>query len=251
VARLSSIDPPGKLTFDGDLENATLGTLVGGFVDKAEAITGPTGLEARIGLDLGRPTLDARALSGKIDLASRDIRMPGFDLERAVLDKVEEKLGGLAALAAAALDSGRASPPEGEDRNAPRDLLQTLTASVDFDRWPWGLERMALEASGLSATGAGTLDPTAGNVTLDLVARLTPERTSKLVDRARYLRPLVDRDGRLSLPVKVKGALLAPSVEVDLRKWMASREGGTEETVKGLIDSLLDRKNKKKKSDDP
>lgn len=232
VARLSSIDPPGKLTFDGALEDAALGAMLAGFVDKAEAITGPTALKTRLALDLARPAVDARALSGRLDLDSRDVRFPRFDLERAVVAKLEEKLGPLAALA------GRGgSADAGAGTTA---LLRTLTASVDFDRFPWGLERLALEAEDLAAAGAGTFDPTSGAVALDLTARLGPERTARLVERAKQLARLVDRDGRLALPLKVRGGLLAPTVEVDLEKAIGGREA-----VQDLIRGLLDRKDKK------
>ena len=251
VARLSSIDPPGKLTFDGALEDAAFGALLGGLVDRTETITGPTGLAARLGLDLARPTVDARALSGRLDLDSRDVRFPGLDLERAVLGKIEERLGALGAVAALVGQSmGREGPAAAADEAGgdARELLKTLTASVNFDRWPWGLERLGFEANDLAASGAGTLDPESGAVNLELIARLSPQKTTRLVSRYQHLRTLVDRDGRLALPVKVRGALLSPSVEVDLRRALSGGEGGssTQDAVQGLIEGLFDRKNKKK-----
>jgi len=241
VARLASIDPPGQLAFDGELQDAAFGAMLGGLVDKAETITGPTGLKAQVGLDLARPTLDARALNGRLDLDSRDIRFPGFDLERAVLAKLEEKLGPLAALAGLVT--------QGQDADGGRALLQSLSASVDFDRWPWGLERLAFEADDLAATGAGTFDPEAGTIALELTARLSPERTARLVSRTKQLGRLVGKDGRLTLPLKVKGALLAPSVEVDLGKALAGES--KQEAIQGLIQGLFDRKNKKKTTTPP
>ncbi len=247
VARLSSIDPPGKLTFDGELQDAAFGALLGGLVERAETITGPTGLKVNVGLDLARTTLDARALSGRLDLDSRDVRFPGFDLEQAVLGKLEEKLGSLAALAALVGKKASAgAEPAKEDSGGPRELLETLTASVDFDRWPWGLERLAFEASDLSAAGAGTFDPEAGAVSLELTARLSPEKTERLLARSGSLRSLVDRDGRLALPVKVRGALPAPSVEVDLRRVLGGEGATTGDAVQGLLEGLFDRHKKKK-----
>jgi len=245
VARLASIDPPGKLTFDGELQDAAFGAMLGGFVDKAETITGPTGLKARVGLDLARPTLDARALSGRLDLDSRDVRFPGFDLERAVLAKLEEKLGPLAALAGLTGQGQEAAKPDDG-----RALLQSLTASVDFDRWPWGLERLTFAADDLSAAGAGTFDPEKGALALELTARLSPERTTRLVNKTKQLGRLVGPDGRLTLPLKVRGSLLSPSVEIDLGKALAGGES-KQEAIQGLLEGLLERRNNKKKTPPP
>jgi AsmA family/AsmA-like C-terminal region len=251
TARLASIDPPGKLTFDGGLEDAAFGALLKGFVAKAESITGPTGLDAKVGLDLSRPTIDARALSGRLDLDSRDVRFPGFDLDQAVLKKLEEKLGPLAALAAL---TGRTDPTTGTATSNPkadRDFLKQLTASVDFDRWPWGLERLGFDADGLAAQGTGTFDPEKGTVALDLIARLSPERTRRLVEKTKQLSRLVGPDGRLALPLKVKGALLSPSVEVDLGKALTVGGATKEEAIQGILEGLLDRRNKKKPQPTP
>jgi AsmA-like protein len=248
TARLGSIDPPGKLTFEGGLKDAAFGALLQGFVAKAESITGPTGLDAKVGVDLARPQLDARALSGRIDLDSKDVRFPGFDLDQAVLKKLEEKLGPLAAIAALTGHAPSATDPAPK---ADRDLLKQLTASIDFDRWPWGLERLGFDADGLAAQGTGTFDPEAGTVALDLTARLSPERTRRLVEKTKQLSRLVGPDGRLTLPLKVKGALMSPSVDVDLGKALTVGGETKEQAIQGILEGLLDRRNKKKKEPPP
>ncbi len=246
TARLESIDPPGTLTFDGGLKDAAFGALLKGFVAKAESITGPTGLNVKVGLDLTRETIDARALSGRLDLDSKNVRFPGFDLDQAVQKKLEEKLGPLAALAALTGRTDAATSAAESNPKADRDLLKELTASVDFDQWPWGLDRLGFDADGLAAEGTGTFDPEAGAVNLDLTARLSPERTRRLVEKTKQLSRLVGPDGRLALPLKVKGALMSPSVEVDLGKALTSGGETKEQAIQGLLEGLLDRRNKKK-----
>lgn len=254
TARVEPLLPPGRLTFDGGLEQAALGQLLGGLVsDAAERIQGATGLEARMSLDLGREELDARALGGRLELDSREVSLPGWDLEAAIRRTIEEKKASLSGAAAELLekhlgeagkDEAAASAEEGE---ASGQLLDRLVARIDFDSFPWNLESIELGAGEVDARGSGRFDPVAGEVDLRLTARLDAEETARLVERNRELRALVGSDGRLAVPVHLEGALLRPSIGVDLGSALSESLDADDkkEAVKGLLKGLLDRKRKK------
>jgi hypothetical protein len=245
VARLSSIDPPGTLSFDGGLQDAVFGALLQGFIgESARTLTGPTGLEAALALDLGRDVIDARALSGRIDLSSQKVSLPGWDLEGAIRLQIEEKLKemNLQSLIETRLSGGR---KQSSEQGVPslEQVIDNLEVSVDFDRWPWQLEKLALQADHLAADGSGTFDPVTGAVDLQFTARLDRQRTQELVQKTEQLKYLVGKDGRLTLPLEISGAMLSPSIGVDLGQAFSNQldTDDTRKKVEGLIKGLLDR----------
>lgn len=245
IARLSSIDPPGKLSFEGGLQDAVFGALLQGFLgESARALTGPTGLDVALALDLGREEIDARALSGRVDLNSQSVSLPGWDLEGAIRNKINDELKNLdiQSLIENRVSGGR-KEPSGESVPALEQVLDNLEVSVDFDSWPWRLEKMALQADQLSADGSGTFDPVTGAVDIRFTARIDRERTRELVSQTQQLKYLVGRDGRLTLPLEIEGAMLSPSIGVDLGEAFSNQLGGegTEDKIKSLIKGLLDR----------
>jgi len=245
IARLSSIDPPGKLSFDGGLQDAVFGALLQGFLgESARTLTGPTGLDAALALDLGREQIDARALSGRIDLRSQSVSLPGWDLEGAIRNQINDQLKELniQSLIENRLSGGR-KESSGESVPALEQVLDNLEVSVDFDSWPWQLEKLALQADQLSADGSGTFDPVTGAVDIRFTARLDRARTQELVRQTEQLKYLVGGDGRLTLPLEISGAMLSPSIGVDLGEAFSNQLGGekTEDKIKGLIKGLLDR----------
>ena len=120
---------------------------------------------------------------------------------------------------------------------------------ADFD-YAAAFEKLDLAAGDVAASGNGTFDPLEGAVDLRFTASLGPEKTAELVGKTKQLRVLVDRQGRLTLPLHIEGAMLSPSIDVDLGKALAAGLDldEPEESVKGLLKGLLDRK--KKKTDD-
>ena len=130
-------------------------------------------------------------------------------------------------------------------REAPlQELLDRMTLRIDFDRWPWGIEELAVAAGNVSASGNGSFDPIEGRVDIRLTSRLAAEKTAELVRKNKELRYLVDDKGRLSLQLRVHGPLIEPSIDVDLdiedilRDQLGEK---TEDALKGLIKGLLDR----------
>ena len=245
VARLSSIDPPGSLSFEGGLQDAVFGALLQGFLgDSVRALTGPTGLDAALALDLGTEVIDAHSLSGRVDLNSRTVSMPGWDLEGAIQKRIDDKLKelNLQSLIEKRLAGNRNETPS-QSGPVIEQVLDDLQVSVNFDTWPWKLEKLALRADQLSADGSGTFDPVSGNVKIRFTARLDRERTQELVNRTKELKYLVAGDGRLTLPIEVDGAMLSPSIKVDLGKAFSNQldTDDTRKKVEGLIKGLIDR----------
>ena len=245
TATLSSIDPPGTLSFDGGLEEAVLGQLLEGMVsESAGHIRGATGLTAGLTLDLSRPEVDARAVGGKLDLDSKQVGLPGWNLEGAIRASIEEKLGAdLAGLLEREISPGREAGDSAVD--VVEQVLGGLAASVDFDTWPWTLRSLSLDTDDLDANGSGTFDAETAAVALKLVARVSPEKTAELVQRTRELRLLVDPQGRLTLPLTIDGSLLSPSIGVDLGHALAaglgseSAKDALEQEAKGRLRDLL------------
>lgn len=249
TARIDPIYPPGELVFDGGIQEAALGSLLGGMVAQADGrVSGPTGITAKMGLDLSRPEIDARALTGRLDLSSRDVSMPGWDLDGAIYSKIEEKLGSLSGIGAV-LDEKLRARREREagapdDANLVEQLLDGMQASVNFDSWPWKLEQMAIAAEGFGSSGSGTFDPVAGTVDLGFTSRFNKTRTAELTARYSQLGVLVDDQGRLTLPLRIEGALLSPSIKVDLGAALEQRlgTGDPKEAVKDLLKGILDKR---------
>jgi hypothetical protein len=244
TARIEPLVPPGKLSFEGGLTDAVLGQLLGGMVhEAAERVSGPTGLDANMTLDLSRAPIDAKALGGRLDIDSHDVGLPGWDLEGALRSKLEERVSSLGDLAGL-LDKqlGERGTEESSSGAPPSDqgLLDRLAADVDFDRYPWALERLVIESGEVSAAGQGTFDPVQGLVDLQVTARLSRRSTDELVRRTKELRVLVGEDGRIALPVDLRGPLLNPSIGVELSdELQQGLEEEIEEKAKGLLEGLL------------
>ena len=248
-AVIEQVYPPGTLRFSGGLQDAVFGQLLGGLVREAEPVTGPTGFAASLGVDLAREALDARALSGKLDFNARNLAMPGWNLDRAVRGKLEKSGGsGADGLVGGLLgrDSAKSEVSADEVIDTVEQLIDSLEGTINFDRWPWGLENVQLGVGDVSSTGNGTFDPEQGMVAFTLTSQLSREESAALVARYDLLKVLRDGSGRLTLPVRVEGSLMAPSIKVDIDAALKGNllGGDKKDDVKGLLRGLLDRKKK-------
>lgn len=235
-ALLSSVAPPGTMTFEGGLKDAVLGRLLEGMVPEAgKRFLGATAVDARVGLDLGRETLDARALSGRLEIDSRQVSAPGWDLEAALLKGVADTLGGVSSLAGL-VDPDLARALEGGSDASGR-LLDVVQGAVSFDTFPWTIEKLSLQSSGFRARGEGTYDPMANKVRLDFTARLDEKTTRRLLKQSSALKPLVDSRGRLTVPMSIRGPLVGPSIGLDVEK--AFSKGLKDQAVDDAVDSLI------------
>ena len=246
VARLSSIDPPGVLGFDGGLDQAQFGALLEGLIgEQAKRISGPTGLSADVALDMGAKQIDARALSGRVDLSSREVSLPGWDLEGSIRRKIDEKLTELnlrdlveKKLGGRAQEKSQPNAPA-----APTTVFDGVELGIDLNAIPWKLDKLSLDTEHMRASGGGTFDPLAGTVDLHFTARLDPKKTAELVARTEQLKLLVDDSGQLTLPLHLEGAMLSPSIGVDFGKAFSVRleSEDTQKKVKDLLKGLIDR----------
>jgi hypothetical protein len=238
AARLDSVFAPRALGFDGQLADAALGPLLEGLLGpRASRVSGATRLQTRLRLDVGRGTLDARALGGELRLAAREVALPGWDLDSAIRRRVAEKFGGLAPVLA---------PKEPASTGGP--ILDTLSVELDFDTLPWSLRRIELKGGGLAAGGGGKFDPREGSVDVAVTAVVEPARAAELRRRYPLLGALVGRDGRLAVPIRLTGPLTAPSIQVDLERAARAKlpveepEEAVEELLKGLLDGKKERR---------
>lgn len=250
TAVIEPIYPPGTLRFSGGLRDAVFGQLLGGLVDEAKPVTGPTGFDAALGVDLSRDVLDARSLSGKVEFRARSLSMPGWNLDQAVRGKLEQTAGsGSAGLLRGLLGKdGKSDASAGDVVETVERLIDSLEGTINFDRWPWGLEDVRLAVGDVSSTGSGSFDPEQGTVAFTLTAQLTREASDALVARHGLLKILRDRSGRLTLPVRIEGSLMAPSIKVDLDAALKGNllgGGDKKDNVKSLLRGLFDRKKKK------
>lgn len=252
TVRIDSIDPLGTLLFEGEVNGASFGKLLGGFVAEApERLTGPAVVRGQIAVNLSGPTLDASSIGGELALDAADVSLAGWDLEGAFRETLQEKLGKLAEVAALVdPDAGKALRDDASTGEDPaRRLLDRVAAEVHFETLPWGLQSLRIRSGGVSANGRGSLDPVTGTLDLRLMAELDSELTRRYVDRYAQLGSLVDDRGNLSLPLQIHGPLVRPELDLELSGLVGKSFQGDdpEDAVKGLLKGLIDRKLLKEK----
>ena len=217
-AWIDSLDPPGSLHFEGSLQDAVFGQLLGGFVAQAKEVVGPTGFNASLSVALDQEVLDAAALGGTIEWSASDLQLPGWNLEDAIRKEVEKKLeGGAGGLLDRLLNKDKKKKEETtEEATAPSSTqIDLLRGALSLDAQPWELTTVEMIVGDVSSTGSGSFDPVSGAIKLRLQARLSAERTQALFGNDRLLRKLIDSEGRMTLPIRVGGTMMAPKVDVD------------------------------------
>ncbi|ANM31396.1 hypothetical protein ABI59_20200 [Acidobacteria bacterium Mor1] len=242
-ARIDSLDPPGTLTLEGGVQEAILGQLIGPFVaDASQNVKGATGLQAALGLDLSAAT-DLRGLKGVLELNTRDATVPGWDLDAMLEQEIErqrDKLGDLGKLLEEKLRGDKKDEQPSKTEEVLEELFESMDARIDFDAWPWNIERLALAGGGVATSGSGTFDPENGAVDFTLTTTFSPERTAALVGKTKELQHLVDGSGQLVLPLELNGPLLRPGVSLDLGGLLAGKLGVSgDDSAGGLLEGLL------------
>jgi hypothetical protein len=226
--RLAPVYPPGRFEFDGEITGAGLGGLLAGFVNDAEkTVAGPTDARVSLGADLRElGVIDLAALSGTVEFRASEVALPGWNLREAIYRRIGERLGRLGELSSlvALIDPelarklGDAADPgaqPGEGKSEER-LLDLLSGEVRLGGSPWTIEELTLAAGAVAAAGGGKIDPTRGEVDLRLDALLAADETGALLGRYPQIGGLVRSDGRLAVPLGVRGPLTDPAVEVEL-----------------------------------
>ncbi|MDH3784341.1 MAG: hypothetical protein OEV00_03325, partial [Acidobacteriota bacterium] len=238
-ADLDAIAPPGLLSFDGEVEAAVLGKLIGGFMaDPDSEILGVTALDLDLGLDLSGE-LDASALRGGLSILSTEVDLPGWDLENAVREGVEAKLASLGALQDLLGDRDDTPSDDSEetaDETGEPPLIDQLAATIAFGSMPWEISHLLLAAGDLISEGRGTFDPLQDHLDLAIVAKFSPERSARWLEEYGELEALQDSEGRISLPVLIQGSVVAPDVSVDASQLRKSKR---KQLKKKLLERLL------------
>ena len=116
----------------------------------------------------------------------------------AILDQISSALSAASGQQATTAFEALAAGFDLRDRRARTDDLRLRSRDLDLD-----------------GRGNVTFD---GALDLDLTAALSPEASDGIVRQVRQLEFRVRDDGRLTLPIAVRGSLAEPEVGVDLRK---------------------------------
>lgn len=248
-ARLDRVDPPGRLTVEGSLEGASIPDLLGAFaVPGGDRISGTLDGKLRIAVDLSRAELGPAALSGTVSVAANRLTLPGWNLIGAVRSEIDRQGSLTDALTSVALRrlAGGKAAAEGASQAEGEATFDEARATLDLDTAPWKLTELKLASPDLTAAGTGTVDPAAGVVRLDLTALLPAATSAVLARKAGALKRLLDADGRMVLPLAVRGPLAGPSVGVDLGRALTGGKP-TDKGPAGVLDGLLDALGKRKK----
>ncbi|MCA9770997.1 MAG: hypothetical protein KC466_01230, partial [Myxococcales bacterium] len=183
--------------------------------------------------------------SGKIDVSGG--RLEGVNLLSAVIEQVEKRLGGIPALAAQA---GLGSIKD----YIPADELNVRTTS--FERFAGdytiGGRKVNFQNLGLVTKqwDAGLRGTVGFDKKLDMDGEMifSQKRSASLVEKNKYLRYLVDADGRMHFPMALTGSVTKPIPTVKLTQEFYDNVArrALETVAQEQLDKLL---NKKKKGD--
>ncbi len=233
---LDSVDPPGILRCQVKLEAAELELLLAGLAPSTQGqVTGRAHAALDVGLDLSvaEPGLDA--LSGSVELRTGPVDLPGWDLQGRLEEKLDEKLGAIAAL----LGRGTTTAPREPTGQRAFDELQV---TIDMSQRPFSLRSFSARNGELSLQGGGTFDPGADQLDLDFQAQLDASRSAEWVAKYRQLRALTDSQGRITVPLQVDGSIVGPGIGVDTGQLLlgATGEDDTKKAIRGLLRNLID-----------
>lgn len=176
------------------VRDVDLGPLIGAFrPDLAEAVEGSGALDLSL---VGRAGADGPedTVRGDVALRVEDGRLSGVSL----LDQIAR------ALASA---SGREATTG----------FRSLTATFEVRDRIGRTRDLALRSPDLDLDGRGTV-AFDGALDLDVEARLSPEATAGILDDVPELDVRVGDDRRLSVPMRIRGNVAAPEVEIDVRR---------------------------------
>ncbi len=96
----------------------------------------------------------------------------------------------------------------------------------------------------MSSVGNGSFDPEQGAVAFTLTSSLSREESAALLGKYELLKVLRDRSGRLTLPVRIEGSMMKPSIKIDIDDALKSNLLGDvkKDDVKDLLRGLIKKK---------
>jgi uncharacterized protein involved in outer membrane biogenesis len=163
----------------------------------------------------------AKALEGTASVEIRDGALRSVGLLRQVASALE-KAGGRGV--------GRDETP-----------FETMAASFRLRDGLAQTEDLRVRSTDLDLDGTGAID-LAGPLRLDVRTAFSPESSALLVARTPQLKIRVGEDGRLTIPMKLRGTIESPRVEIDVDKLL---EEGLRDQIRekkqGLLRRLLGR----------
>lgn len=163
----------------------------------------------------------AKALEGRASIEIRDGSIKSVGLLRQVASALE-KAGGRGI--------GRDETP-----------FETMAASFALKDGLAQTDDLRVRSADLDVDGRGAID-LAGPLRLDVRTAFSPESSALLVARTPQLKIRVGDDGRLTIPMKLRGTIESPRVEIDVDKLL--EEGLRDqlrEKKQGLLKRLLGR----------
>jgi AsmA protein len=163
----------------------------------------------------------AKALEGQASVEIRDGALKSVGLLRQVASTLE-KAGGRGI---------------GKDETP----FETMAASFALKDGLARTDDLRVRSADLDLDGQGAID-LAGPLRLDVRTAFSPESSAMLVARTPQLKIRVGEDGRLTIPMKLRGTIESPRVEIDVDKLL--EEGLRDqlrEKKQGLLKRLLGR----------
>lgn len=203
-------------SLDQHVEGVSIGALIGAFAPAEKgSVEGTAALNVALQGRAGESAL-LPTLSGKGSLAIRNGSIKSVGVIQQVMGMLE---------AAGAKGFKKSETP-----------FERLTADFDVARGVATTQNLQFRSADLDFDGKGTVG-LGGALALDVVASFSQAVTSQLVAKTHALSIRVDDQGRLTVPLQIRGTLQAPRVQLDLDKVI--KESVTKELKKDGTKSLL------------
>ncbi len=212
--RLDVEDPGLPFTLHSRLSGVDVDGLLSAFrPDLADTLHGTGALAIDVRGRAGDTSPDGGVV-GRAELRVEDGRLAGV----ALLDQISAALSAASGQQATTAFTLLAASFDLKDRRARTDDLRLRSRDLDLD-----------------GRGDVRFD---GRLDLDLTAALSQETTAGIVGQVPQLEFRVREDGRLTLPIAVRGSLAEPEVGIDLRKVL---EDGLGRKLKDALKDLFGR----------
>jgi len=222
TARLEArfLEPDLPVVLDAKLEGVRVQPVVAAFSQEVgRALEGTGTLDVQVSVPvLGRDV--HRRIEGRVGLEVRDGRIKTIGLMKRVAELLEMAGGNVI---------GREETP-----------FDVLSADFEVTGGRATSRDLRFRSQDLDLDGQGTVSAE-GRLDLDVLTTFSTAATADLVARTPQLRFRVGENGRLSFPMKVRGSVAAPEVQLDVDRVLrdALRRDLRREGTKGLLERLI------------
>jgi uncharacterized protein involved in outer membrane biogenesis len=209
-------EPKIPFTLDQSAEGIAIGRLIAALAPKQKGtVEGKAALSVRLGGDAGAAAL-LPTVNGAGRLAIVEGKIASFGVIKQVLKTLE-----------VAGAKGMAKDETPFDR---------LSATFEVVSGTAGTKDLQFRSADLDGDGAGTVG-VGGALKLDVLASFSKTVSAELVAKTHALSIRQGSDGRLSVPLQIRGTVLAPLIQLDLNRVI--NEGVLKELKKEGTKSLL------------